>query len=57
MVNGVLFCVVGVRVSEVAGVNPLEEDVEVGVAAGAVELVEVDELGLGLDDDDLTCSR
>jgi len=30
----------------------LEEDVEVGVAAGAVELVEVDELGLGLDDDD-----
>ncbi len=57
MVDGVSFCVVGVGVFEVDWVNPLEEDVEVGVAAEAVELVEVDELGVGLDDTDWTCSR
>lgn len=57
MVDGVSFCVVGVGVFEVDGVAPPEEDVEVGVAAEAVEVVEVDKLGLGLDDNEWACSR
>jgi len=55
VVGGVFCCVVGVWTFEVDGVRLLEEDVEVGVAAEAVEVVEVDELGgVGLDDDDWT---
>jgi hypothetical protein len=57
VVDGVSFCVVGVGVFEVDGVAPPEEDVEVGVAAEAVEVVEVDKLGLGLDDNEWACSR
>jgi len=45
------FCVVGVGVSEVDGVEEEEEGVTVEVVAGAVELMVLDELELRLDDD------